>query len=50
MEQRISELREKHSAEPTILEVLDGEQKEIDLFRRYADAYGYVFYVMRKTK
>ena len=36
MEKRISELREKHSPEPAILEVLDGEQKEIDLYRRRA--------------
>ncbi len=46
MEKRISELREKHSQEPAILEVLDGEQKEIDLYRRHSDTYGYVFYVM----
>ncbi len=46
MEKRISELREKHSPEPAILEVLDGEQKEIDLYRRYSDTYSYVFYVM----
>ena len=49
MEKRISELREKHSQEPAILEVLDGEQKEIDLYRRYSGTYGYVFYVMGKS-
>lgn len=49
MEKRISELREKHSQEPAILEVLDGEQKEIDLYRRHSDTYGYVFFVMSKT-
>ena len=49
MEKRISELREKYRDEPALLEVLDGEQKEIDLYRRYADTYGYVFYVMTKS-
>ena len=49
MEKRISELREQHSQEPAIVEALEGEQKEIDLYRRYSDAYGYVFYVMSKS-
>ena len=48
MEKRISELREKYSKDPAIVETLDAEQKEIDLYRRYSDTYGYVFYVMRK--
>lgn len=46
MEKRIAELREKYRADEQALAVLDGEQREIDLYRRCPDSYGYVFYVM----
>lgn len=29
--------------------ILDLECAEIDLYRKYADYYGYVFFVMKKT-
>ena len=34
--------------DPEILATLDDHQREYDLFRAHCDAYGYVFYVMRK--
>ncbi len=49
MEKRISELRREYSQDTAILEVLDGEQKEIELYRRHPNTYGYVFYVMSKS-
>jgi ubiquinone/menaquinone biosynthesis C-methylase UbiE len=49
MEKRIAELRRKYSNDPTIIETLDAEQKEIDLYRRHSGSYGYVFYVLRKS-
>jgi SAM-dependent methyltransferase len=48
MERRISELRDRYASEPAILEALREEQKEIDLYRRHSNTYGYVFFIMRK--
>jgi ubiquinone/menaquinone biosynthesis C-methylase UbiE len=47
-ERRVEELREKYAGDGEVLDTLDREQREYDLFREYHDAYGYVFYVMRK--
>ena len=47
-ERRVAELREKYAGDGEALAVLDEAQREHDLFREYHDAYGYVFYVMRK--
>jgi SAM-dependent methyltransferase len=49
-EQRVAELREKYAynENAALLETLDDAQREYDLFRAFHDAYGYVFYVMRK--
>ncbi len=47
-ETRIEELREKYAGDREVLATLDEAQREYDLFREYHDAYGYVFYVMRK--
>ena len=48
-EERIAELRDRYVNEPEILEMLNEEQKEIDLYRRHPDSYGYVFFIMRKS-
>jgi SAM-dependent methyltransferase len=47
-ERRVEELREKYADNPEALATLDQASREHDLFRSYHDAYGYVFYVMRK--
>ena len=49
-EQRLAELRQKyaHDDDAEVLSALDEAQREYDLYRAYHDAYGYVFYVMRK--
>ena len=47
-ERRVEELREKYADDPDMLATLDETSREHDLFRTYHDAYGYVFYVMRK--
>ncbi len=49
MEQRITELREKYRNDSGALSVLSGEYREIELFRKYSDCYGYAFFVMRKA-
>ena len=47
IESKLPALREKYRDYPEALAVLQAERTEIDLYRRYSDYYGYVFYVMR---
>ncbi|MGH7924244.1 MAG: class I SAM-dependent methyltransferase [Candidatus Binatus sp.] len=47
-ERRVEELREKYAGDPEMLATLDQANREHALFRAHHDAYGYVFYVMRK--
>ena len=47
IEQRLTTMREKYAGNKPALEVLENEQREIDLFRKHSDSYGYVFYVMQ---
>ncbi len=46
IEHRIAALRQKYRDDVETLAVLDEEQREIDLYRRYSSSYGYVFYIM----
>ena len=48
IENRIAELRRKYAGNPEARKALDNTQIEIDLYRKYSDSYGYVFYLMRK--
>lgn len=41
-------LREKYASDEDALKVLDATFKEAEMFERYSDYYGYVFYIMRK--
>jgi len=47
LETRIVSLREKYEGNVEVNRQLDEAQREIDLYRQYADWYGYVFYVMQ---
>jgi SAM-dependent methyltransferase len=47
MERRVAELRGKYQDNPEALQVLDTELTEVDIYRRYSEWYGYVFYIMR---
>ncbi len=47
-EARLDEVRACHASEPEAVALLDDIRREYDLFRAHSDAYGYVFYVMRK--
>jgi ubiquinone/menaquinone biosynthesis C-methylase UbiE len=49
LEARIARLREKYKHDPSVTPQLDEAQLEIDLFRKYADWYGYVFYIMQNV-
>ncbi|MEI6915351.1 MAG: hypothetical protein WCL39_09490 [Armatimonadota bacterium] len=42
---RLSAMRKTYQANPEALEVIEEETKEIHLFIRYSDWYGYVFTV-----
>jgi len=48
LEEQIANLSRTYRHDAEALEILAREQREIDLFRKYADYYGYVFYLMRK--
>ena len=45
---RVEPLEAKYKDNPEALEVIEMEKFEIELYRNYADYYGYVFYVMQK--
>jgi SAM-dependent methyltransferase len=47
IEKRLATLREKYRANIEAMGVLALEQKEIDLYRKYSNYFGYVFYLMR---
>jgi SAM-dependent methyltransferase len=47
-EARLIDVRARHAAELETIALLDDIRREYDLFRAHSDAYGYVFYVMRK--
>lgn len=48
LEKRLKKLRLKYMHNPKALEMTNEEQKEIDLFRKYCEWYGSVFYVLQK--
>jgi ubiquinone/menaquinone biosynthesis C-methylase UbiE len=47
MKARINMLREKYQSDPDRLQQLDFEQEEINIFNKYHEWYGYVFYIMQ---
>jgi ubiquinone/menaquinone biosynthesis C-methylase UbiE len=47
LEARVATLRKRHLDDPEAQQLLKEMQREIDLFRKYSDWYGYVFYVMQ---
>lgn len=47
MEKRIGNLRQKYVKDEVIKKALDGTQQEIEMYRKYSDWYGYVFYLMQ---
>jgi hypothetical protein len=48
MEKQTQELKTKYKEHRQAENVLDEQQSEIDLYRRYSESYGYVFYMMKK--
>ena len=48
LEKRLKKLKQEYKNNPEALEMIDEEQKEIDLYRKYYKWYGSVFYIMQK--
>ncbi len=48
IEERLIHLREKYQDSAAARATIDNMQREIDLYRRYSDYYGYVFYIARR--
>lgn len=47
IEKRINLLKDKYASNKESLEILNGELKEIELYRKYHEYYSYVFYIMQ---
>jgi len=50
LEIRINELKEKYQRNEEVEKQLDEELLEIEMFRKYSNYYGYVFYIMQKIE
>ena len=50
LEERLPSLRKKYVNDPDAIALLDEEQEEIDMFRKYHAWYGSVFFVMQKSE
>ncbi|MBN2494523.1 MAG: class I SAM-dependent methyltransferase [Deltaproteobacteria bacterium] len=44
----LARFRSAHAGEPEALGVADRSQHEIDMYKKHADSFGYVFFVMRR--
>ncbi len=49
LEQRIRELRVKYANDPRALQVLDKEQREVDMHKKYYRWYGSAYFIMQKS-
>ena len=47
LEKRIEALRSLYASDKAALDVFESTNREIDIYRKYASSYGYVFYVMK---
>ncbi len=45
MENRLKMLRERYKENPENLKYIEDTQRQIDIYRKFSDSYGYVFYV-----
>lgn len=48
LEQQLVRSRVKYADNPEATELIDHLQREIDLYRKYSDRYGYVFFIIKK--
>ncbi len=45
---RLPVLRERYASDPVALQLLAEQEREIDIYRRYSQSFGYVFYVLQR--
>ncbi len=50
IEAKLPALKAKHKSEPEALQYLASEEKEIEMYRKYSDYYGYAFYILQKVQ
>lgn len=50
LERRIDALSQKYRTDEAIITELDAQREEIELFRKFNDSYGYVFYAMQRCE
>lgn len=50
IEKKIERMKNRYQNDPAALEVLEIEAQEIELYRKYSEYYGYVFYVMQTNE
>jgi len=50
LQQRLNQYRKQHQDDPEKMEIINWEQREIDLYKKYNQWYGSVFYVMKKPE
>lgn len=48
IEAKLPALKAKNKEDPQALAYLSGEEREIEMFRKYSDYYGYAFYILQK--
>jgi len=48
LEQRIKELRAKYASDPYALKMLDKEQREVDMYKKYYRWYSSAYFIMQK--
>ncbi|MCB2300752.1 class I SAM-dependent methyltransferase [Clostridium tagluense] len=46
--ERIKVLREKYDGNKEANDIMDNTEREIEIYKKYSDYYGYVFYLMKK--
>jgi len=49
LEERVARLRQRQPMDVLMKECLDQAQQEIDLYRKYSEYYGYMFFVMQRS-
>ena len=48
LQQNIMAFRKRYADNRAALEICDATEREMDIYRRYSNAYGYVFYIMKR--
>jgi len=47
LKERLNNLRQKYSDDPQANQDIDNELQEIEIYQKYSDRYGYVFYIIQ---